>query len=98
METRLRAQTKATLPSFTPVRGGVLQPKCSCGGTPGPRGECEACGKKQLQRESGNSDTSTQPSTFTSQLSEVPPIVHEVLRSYGQPLDPATRAFMEPLD
>jgi hypothetical protein len=25
-----------------------------------------------------------------------PPIVHEVLRSPGQPLDPATRAFMEP--
>ncbi len=26
----------------------------------------------------------------------VPPIVHEVLRSPGQPLDPATRGFMEP--
>lgn len=26
----------------------------------------------------------------------VPPLVHEVLRSPGQPLDPATRAFMEP--
>ena len=25
-----------------------------------------------------------------------PPIVHEVLRSPGQPLDPVTRAFMEP--
>src|SRR5262249_15348878 len=28
--------------------------------------------------------------------SEVPPIVHEVLRSPGQPLDAATRAFFEP--
>ncbi|UCF91853.1 MAG: DUF4157 domain-containing protein [Desulfobacterales bacterium] len=28
--------------------------------------------------------------------SETPPVVHEVLRSPGQPLDPATRAFMEP--
>lgn len=28
--------------------------------------------------------------------SAVPPIVHQVLRSPGQPLDPATRAFMEP--
>jgi hypothetical protein len=28
--------------------------------------------------------------------SEVPSIVHEVLRSPGQPLDPVTRAFMEP--
>jgi uncharacterized protein DUF4157 len=27
---------------------------------------------------------------------EVPPIVHEVLRAPGQPLDAATRAFMEP--
>jgi len=27
---------------------------------------------------------------------EVPPVVHEVLRSPGQPLDPATRAFFEP--
>ena len=26
----------------------------------------------------------------------VPPLVHEVVRSAGQPLDPATRAFMEP--
>src|SRR5206468_10924437 len=25
-----------------------------------------------------------------------PPVVHEVLRSPGQPLDPGTRAFMEP--
>ena len=27
---------------------------------------------------------------------EVPPVVHEVLRSSGQPLDTTTRAFMEP--
>ena len=31
-----------------------------------------------------------------SEPSGVPPIVHEVLRTPGQPLDPATRAFMEP--
>ena len=29
-------------------------------------------------------------------VSEVPPIVHDVLRSPGQPLDGVTRAFMEP--
>jgi len=29
-------------------------------------------------------------------ITQVPPIVHEVLRSPGQPLDPATRANMEP--
>jgi len=48
------------------------------------------CRKKNLQRRAAS-----QLSTFNPQLSEVPPIVHEVLRSPGQPLDPATRAFME---
>jgi hypothetical protein len=32
----------------------------------------------------------------SSQEHDVPPIVHEVLRSSGQPLDTATREFMEP--
>jgi len=51
METRLRVQQKAAPPpSFTPARGGVLQRKCACGGTPGPTGECEACRQKKLQR------------------------------------------------
>ncbi len=77
-------------PSFTPVRRGLLQRKCACGGTPGPSGECEACRKKRLQRKSN------QPSSSNSHQSEVPPIVHEVLRSPGQPLDRETRAFMEP--
>jgi hypothetical protein len=40
----------------------------------------------QLQRH-----TTSQP-----EPTRVPPIVHEVLRSPGQPLDTATRAFMEP--
>jgi hypothetical protein len=67
----------------------MLQRKCACGGTPGPTGECEACRKKKLQRRAGNlSDPSS--------VSEVPPIVHEVLLSPGQPLDAETRAFVEP--
>src|SRR5436309_8418464 len=92
MSTRLQAQAKPTtpIPSFTPVRSGLLQRKCACGGTPGPSGECEECKKKRLQRKA------SQPSTLNSQPAEVPPIVHEVLRSPGQPLDLATRAFMEP--
>jgi hypothetical protein len=75
---------------FTPVPGSVLQRKCACGGTPGPTGECEACRKKRLQRKSSNAANETQNE------SEVPPIVHEVLRSPGQPLDRETRAFMAP--
>ena len=64
-----------------------LQRKCACGGTPGPGGECEACRKKKLQRHSRNHP----PSSVT----QVPPIVDEVLRSPGQPLDAGMRGFME---
>jgi hypothetical protein len=92
----LRTQTRVAPPlSFTPVAGGFLQRKCSCGGTPGPTGECESCGKKKLQRRSENLDLSS-ISHPRSSVSEVPSIVHEVLRSPGQPLDSETRAFMEP--
>ena len=51
-------------------------------------GECAECSSKKvtLRRRSANQ---TEPST-------VPPIVHDVLRSPGQPLDSATRAFVEP--
>src|SRR5215218_8130712 len=35
-------------PPFTPVRAGLLQRKCACGGTPGPSGECEECRRKRL--------------------------------------------------
>jgi uncharacterized protein DUF4157 len=42
------------------------------------------------QRKSPNSET------VTRENSAAPPIVHDVLRSPGQPLDTATRAFMEP--
>lgn len=57
---------------------------------PGPTGECEACRKKRLQRKRSDSTIERQNEPV------VPPIVHEVLRSPGQPLDPKTRAFMEP--
>jgi len=72
------------------MRRGLLQRKCACGGTPGPSGECEECRKNQLQRKAKDSRDEAQ-----THLS-APPIVHEVLRSPGHPLDPATRAFMEP--
>ena len=36
------------------------------------------------------------PSATKGERSGVPPIVHDVLRSFGQPLDATTRAFMEP--
>ena len=76
-----------------PARVQTLQRKCACGGTPGPSGECAECRKK---RASGNARRSTQPSAINHQSAEVPSIVHEVLRSPGQPLDAAARVFMEP--
>lgn len=92
MEARLHAQPKAapTL-SFTPVRGGVLQRKCACGGSAGLTGDCEDCNKQNLslQRATRNLELETRNSSDVSQ------VVHEVLRSPGQPLDAETRAFME---
>ena len=60
--------------------------RCACGGSPGVDGECTSCRKKRLQRQPAGQ----------AELVGVPPIVHEVLRTPGQPLEPATRAFMEP--
>src|SRR5215208_4516328 len=71
-----------------PSQGGLLQRKCACGGTPGLDGECAECRQKRLSRQ--------RHPTSQPEAAAVPPIVHEVLRSSGQPLDPATRAFMEP--
>ncbi|HSE20708.1 MAG TPA: DUF4157 domain-containing protein [Pyrinomonadaceae bacterium] len=64
----------------------ILQRKCDCGNhTMG--GECVECAKKKgsLQRKAANGIES----------STVPSIVHEVVRSSGQPLDRGTRDFFE---
>lgn len=84
-QTSSRIKT-ATAGAPGPLPAGLLQRKCACGGTPGVDGECAECRKKRLQR---------QPAGPTDSAS-VPSLVHEVLRSPGQPLDAATRAFMEP--
>jgi hypothetical protein len=65
----------------------LLRRKCACGGAPGLTGECAECqGRRRLQRRSSGDRGPD----------EAPPIVHEVLRSPGRPLDPATRALFEP--
>jgi hypothetical protein len=71
------------------VSGRALQRKCACGQHTSSDGECEECKQKRggaLQRAAVN----------PLSASDVPPVVHEVLRSSGQPLDASTRAFMEP--
>jgi Domain of unknown function (DUF4157) len=51
-------------------------------------GKCVACGEEErLQMEEGGPQAAS---------GEAPASVHEVLRSPGQPLDPATRAYFEP--
>jgi hypothetical protein len=71
----------------TAVRSSVLQRKCGCGTHTIAGGECSECRKKPrvLQRQA-----------ITPAPASIPPIVPEVLRQPGQPLDAATRAFMEP--
>lgn len=71
--------------SLNPAPFGALQRKCACGGSGSSGGEYEGCKKKKLQRRAAGSGPET-----------APPIVHEVLRSPGQPLDAATRSFFEP--
>jgi hypothetical protein len=90
MNARVLAQTKPTATIAPPVRSNLLQRKCTCGGTPGPTGECEDCRKKRLQRKAQNSEFGTRSE------SAVPPIAHAVLRSAAQPLHADTRTFLEP--
>jgi hypothetical protein len=67
-------------------RLGILQRKCACGQHTAGGGECEECRKKRLQRKA----------VGPARSDEAPEIVHEVLRSPGQPLDPAARQLLEP--
>lgn len=83
MRTTAKAEKKST---FSPAVHGLLQRKCACGGNAGLDGMCEGCRETRLQR---RARSGVEPVT-------APPIVNEVLRSPGQPLDPQTRAFFEP--
>jgi hypothetical protein len=73
------------------VSGGVvnIQRACACGGT------CDKCKKKQPEDKHAHVQLKAAGPASMEEI-EAPPIVHEVLRSSGQPLDAGTRAFMEP--
>ena len=81
-----RNSTRSDPQTFASVRSRMLQRNFSCGGSSSSGGECAGCEKKTLQRRAAGS----------SESATVPPIVHDVLRSPGQPLDTQTRAFFEP--
>jgi hypothetical protein len=72
--------------SFTPAGTGILQRKCTLCNTPGLVGDLKRDNEERPLRRSH---------VDRAEPSAVPSIVHEVLRSPGQPLEPETRAFME---
>jgi len=66
----------------------MLQRECACGGSSGLGDKCDECRQNEmgLQR----------LAVTLAGSNMAPPIVHDVLRSPGQPLDRATRALLEP--
>lgn len=70
------------------LTAGTLQRTCGCKMKSGGGGKCEACQDKAPSLQRRGTDR-TEPVA-------APPIVHEVLRSPGQPLDSNARNFMEP--
>jgi outer membrane protein OmpA-like peptidoglycan-associated protein len=84
---RTLAQSQSNVVSMMP-HSGLLQRNCACGQHTVAGEGCEECKKKHmsLDRKSG----------IGSAFDAVPPIVHDVLRSPGQPLDSKTRTFFEP--
>lgn len=87
-----RAATEApratARPAFVAAPARLLLRRCACGGAPGADGECATCRARRLARQRASAGAAG-PTT-------APPLVHEVLRAPGRPLDPATRALMEP--
>jgi hypothetical protein len=88
MSAERQSVVKPAAAGLSGARFGMLQRKCACGGSSSKEGECEECKQKgmSLQRRAAGGGTQA----------AVPPVVHDVLRLPGQPLDSATRAFMEP--
>lgn len=70
----------------------IVQRKCACGQHVQAGAECAECKTKRM-------NSQRRPPFQGGDRGEgrlAPPIVHDALRSLGRPLDPATRALMEP--
>jgi outer membrane protein OmpA-like peptidoglycan-associated protein len=76
---------EAGKPTATSMKSTPRLQRCSCGASSG--GDCEECSSKAVRRQCASTGSSLQL--------EAPPIVDDVLRSPGEPLDHATRSFME---
>lgn len=90
MSGKVQLPTKSNSPNASAV-SGILQRKCDCGQHTMGGGQCDECGKtpQSIQRATRSSELGTR------NAGGVPPIVHEVLRSPGQPLDAGSRAYFE---
>ena len=85
LDRQLPAQSPSTVP-------GLLQRACACGKhKTDQHGECAECRKKRL----GLQRRAVAGAAPVSGPETAPPIVHEVLRAPGRPLDDGTRGFME---
>jgi len=70
------------------ISKSLLQRSCACGG------RCSKCQQEQSRQEPGPSLTAQTKASGEVETA-VPPVVHDVLHSSGQPLDAATQDFME---
>ena len=81
-------------PSFPALNKGasILQRKCECAGAPDC--DCDTT-KKDKEKQTGGLHRAAAGPAGAQAPRRAPAAVHEVLRSPGQPLDPATQAFFE---
>ncbi|MFL6211741.1 MAG: DUF4157 domain-containing protein [Pyrinomonadaceae bacterium] len=90
MREQALAKQNTSAASSTLAVGGLLQRKCACGTHTGGGGQCAACSKSRtLQRRTAHAREQSDAQ------GAVLPLVHDVLRSSGRPLDEPTRTFME---
>lgn len=77
------------------LQGGSLggPRKCGCAGSSSD--ECEECRQKREQVLPAPSSIQRRDADGATGASDAPPIVHEALRSSGQPLDASVRPLME---
>lgn len=97
MGTQATVQAQQKSSPISTLQGGILQRKCACGQHTMAGGECESCRKKHASP-AGMASATLQRAAIDSiprQPGAVPPIVGNVLKAPGHPLDTGTRSFME---
>ena len=92
MRINLRSSSRASANQRVsePASRSFLRRKCACGNHTVAGDECETC------RRSREEETLRRAAISAAPVGDVPPVVHDVLSSPGQPLDSGARAFMEP--